>query len=254
MSGSEPGEKKLKLTSSDYRHSHATEGYGAFYQKTYERGYYAAQWREIERPLLKSVLEKLRASGKKRYLDFACGTGRIMSLATTVFEDVSGVDISDDMAQHARANSPEATIHAPRDITRDPLDSRYEVISAFRFFLNAQPELRKNVLAAMGAMQQPGDALVCNVHVNSKSPMGLAYRVRNRLLGREVAATLGLEKFRSLLDEMHYDIEEVYYYSYWPRLGSKAPALQERLLTIFEKVKLMPRGMAQSFLLVCRKR
>lgn len=248
------GEKKLKQTSSDYRDSHTIEGYGAFYQQTYERGYYAAQWREIEAPLLKNIFDKIKASGKSRYLDFACGTGRILNLASTVFDDVSGVDISIDMAHHARASCSSATIYAPRDITQNPLNEHYEVISAFRFFLNAQPELRRNVLHAMGKMQQEGDFLVCNVHVNSRSLTGLAYRLRNKILRREMASTLGLHEFKSLLSEEGYSIQNVYYYSYWPRFGNFFPTLQESILVNFEKINFLPYFMAQSFLLVCRKK
>ncbi len=239
--------------SGDYRTSHASRGYGAHYQKTYERGYYAAQWRCIEAPLLRRILEKSLKEGKSRYLDFACGTGRIMSLASTIFSDVSGVDVSEDMAQHAAAAVPGAKIFAPRDITKTPLEGPFDVITAFRFFLNAQPTLRREVLISLGKMQTVDGLLICNVHVNTKSILGRVYQARNKLKRRTVANILDIESFRAVINEAGYTIEDVYYYSYFPRIGSIFPSMQEALVTGFEKINFLPTSMAQSFLLVCRK-
>jgi len=242
----------------DYRNSHASDGYGATYLMTYARGYYAAQWEYIEAPLLRRIFERLHTAGNRSYLDFACGTGRILKVGEQLFDDATGVDISIEMAQHAREACTRATIHAPRDITAAPLEQTFDVISAFRFFLNAQPALRREVLAAMSAMQKSGGYLVCNTHVNSNSPLGIVYRLRNWLRGRKVAATLGVAEFTALLSEMGYDVEETHAYSFWPRIGSWAPGLQKRMLLAVDglhaRTNLLPRSISQSVILVCRKR
>lgn len=242
----------------DYRTSHASLGYGKIYQQTYQSGYYAAQWEHIEKPLLRRIFQRLHLAGNRRYLDFACGTGRILKVGEEVFEEATGVDISTDMAQHARHTCSRATIHAPHDVTQSPLQQTFDVISAFRFFLNAEPDLRREVLTAMWEMQKPGGYIVCNSHVNSTSILGLTYRLRNRMVSKHVAATLGIKEFTALLSEMGYEVEEKYAYSFWPRLGTRAPNLQELALLMFERLQaripVMPKGMAQSFILVCRKR
>src|SRR5438045_1629824 len=60
----------------DYRESHQALGYSGKYNRVYEIGYYAAQWRLIEEPLLRSILQPMGGK-EKTCLDFACGTGRI---------------------------------------------------------------------------------------------------------------------------------------------------------------------------------
>jgi SAM-dependent methyltransferase len=243
---------------SDYRESHSQSGYGKIYRKTYVSGYYAAQWQKIERPLLQRVFEELRTGGSRSYLDFACGTGRILQVGEGIFPHSAGVDISEDMAHHAREICKESVVHAPRDITRHPLDGSFDVISAFRFFLNAQPDLRRDVLNAMARMQTPGGVLVCNTHVNSSSIVGFAYRFRNWVTGTHTAATLGALEFTKILNDAGYDVSKTYAYSYWPRMGNRMPGFQEKAVVAVERLQqvtgVLPRGMAQSILLVCRKR
>jgi SAM-dependent methyltransferase len=242
----------------DYRTSHTSRGYGQIYQRTYQTGYYAAQWERIEKPLLRKIFDELYDEGNRSYLDFACGTGRIVKVGEEFFDEVDGVDISMDMAQHAREICTRAKIIAPRDITEEPLEKKYDVVSAFRFFLNAQPDLRREVLTAISNMQKPNGALVCNIHVNSRSILGLTYRFRNWLRSEEIAATLGIEELSTLLNDMGYNVERTYRYSYWPRIGNRAPWLQEKALLFFERIQgivpIVPRSMAQSIMLVCRKR
>lgn len=243
---------------SDYRESHNSSGYGEIYRRTYAVGYYAAQWEHIERPLLREVFQELRGTGCRSYLDFACGTGRILEVGQPFFDYLVGVDISEDMARHARAVCSSATIHAPLDITKTPLKENFDVISAFRFFLNAQPSLRREVLGAMSRMQVKGGYLVCNIHVNSLSILGRFYRLRNWMKGRKIAATLGVEEFTGLLDKAGYDVSRTYAYSFWPRIGNRMPSVQNRILLAVERWQnmtgILPAGTAQSVMFVCRKR
>jgi hypothetical protein len=58
------------MNEDDYRLSHTGEGYGEFYNKIYERGYYSALWLEVEKPTIESVLWPM--GGRDRTcLDFA---------------------------------------------------------------------------------------------------------------------------------------------------------------------------------------
>ena len=77
----------------DYRSSHATTGAVTDYIRTYEVGYYAALWEKIEKPLVQATLREL-GGPQKKCLDFACGTGRITTVAADHFAEVVGVDVS----------------------------------------------------------------------------------------------------------------------------------------------------------------
>jgi SAM-dependent methyltransferase len=222
------------MTELDYRASHARPGYGSHYSQTYKQGYYADLWKGIERPFLEDLFERMRAEGRESCLDFACGTGRITQVAERYFDPCLGVDISDEMLKIARASCQKAILEQ-RDITRNPLPRKFDVITSFRFFLNAQPALRVAALRALTAMLEANGRMIINVHVNRSSPLGVAYRVRNRLAGREM----------------------VHHYGFYPRTGWHLEWLQRALMQpterIFEKWTWLPRSWAQSFVVTCTR-
>ncbi len=237
-----------------YRLSHAAPDYGVVYDRTYDSGFYKAQWETIERPLLTGWFERLRGEGRRSLLDFACGTGRVTNVAESFFPRVVGVDVSSAMLGQARAVCRTAElIH--RDITVTPLGEQFDVATAFRFFLNAEAALRSEALHAIRGALRPGGVLVANVHVNSTSPLGLAYRLRNRLHGRQ-ANTLGYPEMRRMLVEVGFEVEQVLRYSALPRLGWFFPPGSRPLMSAFEAVLgAMPaslQGYAQSFLIQAR--
>ncbi|WP_163078392.1 methyltransferase domain-containing protein, partial [Acinetobacter baumannii] len=106
--------------------------------------YYAIQWEQVEKPLVRAILAEFARRGAMHSLDFACGTGRILQLHGEVFDDVVGTDISAEMLAVARLRCPEAQI-VEADLTTTGVSDRVagrQVCTAFRFFLNAEPALR----------------------------------------------------------------------------------------------------------------
>jgi len=235
-----------------YRGSHSAVGCGSSYARTYQRGYYRAQWEAIERPILVATLESLRRQGARSLLDFACGTGRVTVVAETLFPRVVGVDVSEPMLEVARQECRSAEVRT-HDVTRAPLDEQFDVVTAFRFFLNAEPALRDDALRAIRAMLRPGGTLLANVHVNESSPLGLVYRVRNRLMRRQVANTLGVSTMKKLLVSHGYRVESVTWYSFLPRAGWLFPPGWRALMIGVERVgQRLPAALlhvAQSFLI-----
>lgn len=176
-------------------------------------------------------------------------------MAEEVFPRTTGVDVSETMVNLARERCQRSEI-ITQDITSTPLKKQFDVITSFRFFLNAESELRKDVLNAIHENLTENGCLIANVHVNRSSILGRAYHLRNTMLGRVVANTLGFEEFRQLLQDSKFQVEEVYWYSYWPRTGWRMERLAKWMLPATDKlwsqVKLLPRGLAQSFMVVCR--
>jgi len=129
----------------DYRSSHATTGAVTDYIRTYEAGYYGALWRRIERPLVEATLREL-GGPQRRCLDFACGTGRITAVAADHFAEVVEVDVSALMlASGHHANNVRLQ---QIDITQQSLGDTFDVVTAFRFFLNAEQRLRREALVS----------------------------------------------------------------------------------------------------------
>jgi len=240
--------------SKSYQYSHAADGYGNRYKRTYEKGYYYYQWIYLEKPLLQKIFRDLKSDGAESFLDFACGTGRILKLGQDYFEETTGVDVAETMLDVARKNCTQSHI-LNTDITVRPMAERYDIISAFRFFLNAEAELRHRVLHSLHDLLNPQGVLVTNIHVNSRSLLGLFYQARNRFSAL-TANTEGYPEFRALLDQHGFLIEKVYWYGFLPRTGWYFEWVPKYFMIPLESVyRMIPflKEYSQAFICVCRR-
>jgi SAM-dependent methyltransferase len=169
-------ENRADMTESeDYRDSHLTRG--AVYDQTIfstPLDAYADRW---EAHHLERVVQRLLPVGILRYLDFACGTGRITQRVEPFAAESYGVDISESMLTVARSKC-DKTRFVCVDLTReDPDLGLFDLVTSFRFFGNAQDELRGAALSAIARRMRPGGHLVINNHRNPRSLMALARRI-----------------------------------------------------------------------------
>lgn len=145
--------------------AYEAEEYGA-------ASYSTGIWR-LQRPVLEQVVKDFRAaqSGPVRLLDFACGTGRVLSALEPLVDAADGVDISENMVAAARRKCIKARLLVGDVLARpELLQPSYEVISCFRFVLNVEPELRQRVLQRLRqVLRSPDGLLLVNVHGNSHS-------------------------------------------------------------------------------------
>ncbi len=244
---------------SSYRDSHSNPGYSRCYERTFEQGYYAHLWRGVERPLVSAILADLASRGATRSLDFACGTGRILQLHLDHFADVIGNDIAGEMLGTARGRCPAARIvHA--DLTEPGgnhgIHGR-QVCTAFRFFLNAEPQLRAAAAEAIRGCLDPGGHLVANFHVNAHSPVGRLYRLRNWMTGRTINNVMSEQDAVALLSAHGFDVEAVHWYGLWPRFGWRFDRLNRLMIMRSEALaSRVPslRRHAQIFIIVARRR
>ncbi len=72
--------------------------------KEYGPGSYASFIWDLQRPVLEKILADFRQtqSGPVRLLDFACGTGRVISCLEPLVDEAEGIDISENMVAVAR--------------------------------------------------------------------------------------------------------------------------------------------------------
>lgn len=181
-------------TTEDYRVSHVQRG--ATYDKTLAGtpfDHYMAEW---ERQHVTRIVRGLYPQGVGRYLDFACGTARITSVVAPLCGEVVGVDISPTMLSAARGKLPRATFHQC-DLTADDVDlGQFDLVTAFRFFGNAQPDLRQSALGAICRRLKPRGHLLINSHRNPRA----LYALLGRLTGApEHGMDLHFGKVRELL-------------------------------------------------------
>lgn len=88
------------------------------------------------------------------------------------------------------------------------------MVTAFRFFLNAEDTLRRDALSAIHEHLNDGGLLVSNIHMNATSPMGLVCRFLNRIRGRVVRSTLSIHAYRQMLVSNGFVVERVIGYGF----------------------------------------
>ena len=238
----------------DYRRSHI--GRAEIYERVYSMGYERWQWDLVERPIVRSILDGLRADGARSLLDFACGTGRIAGEARELFPVVEGIDVAEDMLALARARYPDVRFEQI-DITRQPLERRFDVVAAFRFFMNAQPALRLEALDAIREHLTPGGVLVANVHANSTSPLGIFHTIRAPIRHQAMPTAWSYRSFERTLNERDFEIVRAWWHTYWPRAGDHFVGIARSMLPKAEQFARrahLPRWLAQSFIVEARPR
>ncbi len=145
----------------------------AYELEEYGLGSYSSRVWQWQQPVLEQIVRAARCqrSGPTRLLDFACGTGRVLTSVEALVEEATGIDISENMAALARQKCRRAQVWVG-DILRQPelLGKDYDLVTVFRFLLNAEPAQRRQVLSQLRAVvREPEGLLVANVHGNSRS-------------------------------------------------------------------------------------
>lgn len=196
--------------SDDYRQSHV--GKGADYDADLRDETFSTYMTRREAELLPRIVRELFPTAPPKYLDFACGTGRITSMVAPLARESWGVDVSESMVAEAGKKCPQ-TRFVLRDITTQPLDeSGFELATAFRFFGNAQDDLRRAVFAAVGRHLAPGGVFVFNNHRNSGSFRAVLQRATGRY---EDHADLDLPKIEALMRPAGLRVESVVGIGWW---------------------------------------
>src|SRR3954454_9558254 len=100
----------------DYRHSHLAKGED--YDRDLSRGDFDTYMTAREREILARIVPRLFPGGVPRYLDFACGTGRITQMMEALSAESFAVNISEAMMDQARRKCARTTFLL-RDVTRE---------------------------------------------------------------------------------------------------------------------------------------
>ncbi len=199
-----------------YRSCHLAESTA----KNYDRGFYFSDYRRFVMKWEKYVLNKIinnHVSRKENYLDFACGTGRIVSLIEDAFTNSFGIDISAAMLKVAKQKVKTAAL-IEQDISINNYDfkNQMDLITAFRFFLNAEPELRSGVLRQLNKALKPDGLLVFNIHKNktvvskfADKTAILLYKITGRHFHRQ--NSISITEIKELLKEHNFEIIKTYH-------------------------------------------
>ena len=172
-----------------YRDTHATQEAADNYLKNVygPRTFDTWLWRH-EKRALREIIEGC-CSSRKNYLDFACGTGRIIETVAPLFENSTGVDVSAEMLKHARSKMSVPQL-LELDLTTDDQSAPgpFDLITAFRFLVNAESDLRRAALKALRQRIATDGLLVVNNHSNPVSTKVVTSTI-GRISGRGSGGT-----------------------------------------------------------------
>lgn len=162
----------------DYTSSHA--GRGADYDDNFDRLPFRRMLWELEQTALTRLLTSTAA---RLVVDVACGTGRIAEVVARVLPDadVLGVDVAESMLERARRRVPTAQFVRGdvRRLVELVPEGSVDLVTAFRFFANADGPLRTEAMNAIADVVRPGGFLLLNNHRNFWSPSYVARRARS---------------------------------------------------------------------------
>ncbi|HEY8648540.1 MAG TPA: methyltransferase domain-containing protein [Candidatus Limnocylindria bacterium] len=196
------------------------ERYDAMYGGS---SYDDAIW-EWQRPLVRRMLSSVaERDGRLKYLDFACGTGRVISAVEDLTTDAIGVDISPLMLARAAERVRSRLICG--DILADPklVDRDYDVITAFRFFLNTEPEMRLAIMRDLAQrLRDASSLLIFNVHGSRQSVLTLTSGYR-RLRGWPPLGLMAPAEVRALVAASGLEIRRLAGFGTLPRRLYRLP-------------------------------
>jgi ubiquinone/menaquinone biosynthesis C-methylase UbiE len=193
----------------DYRRSHMESG--DHYDAVLAAAPFDAYMADLEARFLRRAVPALFPSAPPRHLDFACGTGRVTEVVAPLCAQTVGVDVSSTMLEQARRKCP-AVRFVQADLTQgDAGLGSFDLATAFRFFGNAQDELRRDVLQALHRALRPEGVLILDSHRN---PHSLAALMHAATGGRQ-EMDLHYFKLRRLLRRHGFEIRQVLPIGVW---------------------------------------
>lgn len=203
-----------------YTDSHKKNGKG----ESYDEHYAADHWHKFlwsrEQLVLTNIVDDFFKGRDIHLLDFACGTGRIVGFLENRVATAVGVDVSESMLEIARQKLTRTEL-IQADITKQNVlhGRKFNLITAFRFFLNAEPELRRSTLKVLVALLDKDGCFVFNNHRNQTSPLvrfkyDRCHRKRN---------FMSMEETRNFVHEAGLEIAKIYPVGFLPLHKLKLP-------------------------------
>jgi len=195
-----------------YKDSHNYATKGAEYEEHYEKQPWDRFLWSREREIILQILGKYFANREIHLLDFACGTGRIAGFLEDRVNTSTGIDVSDSMLAIARKKLHRTEI-VNADITEENIlkPRKFNLITAFRFFLNAEPELRSAAMGVIAELLSEDGCFVFNNHHSLGSPW---IRLLNAWhLKKDPAGTfnvMSIDQMKRLVEGAGMKIVEIY--------------------------------------------
>ena len=240
---------------------HSAKAYDELVQSKYIRLIF-----RLEQDVVEKILSQINPQNKT-LMDFACGTGRWTALLENYFAETTGVDVSEQMLSQAKLKCSRAKF-VLTDITSETTDDaltarKFDVVTAFRFYKNAQDSLRKEVTAAIPKYLKDDGLFIFDLHLNTFSIMGiLACIMRffrfSRLFKIPVLQirTISLGQIKKLFRDSELEVIDYYGMGVFPGRSNYIILPQKMLYkaeSFFTRNKLL-RNFSYNILVIAKKK
>lgn len=194
-----------------YVFSHMDPAKGADYDRLYRTDpWHMYAWQREQATLLRILADNYPGQHIK-LLDFACGTARITSFLEDKVEEAVGVDVSGSMLAVAKEKVKRTKLLQANLLEDNVLDGqKFNLITAFRFFPNAEPELRNAALKVLTSLLSEDSCLVLNNHINQRSMFHVYYRLKNTIAKGSYWPTFSMRDCREMLLRCNLEITRIY--------------------------------------------
>lgn len=221
---------------------------------------------ELEKDILGNIFSQINAQDKS-LLDFACGTGRWTQFLENHFNHTIGVDVSKKMVGLAKQKCTKTQFFIT-DITSNSgdeplLQDQFDVITAFRFYKNAEGQLRKSATSAIAKHLKKDGLFIFDLHLNTFSIMGLLaclfrFLKINKLfkIGDLTIRTIALKDIEGLFKNSPFEIIDYYGMGIFPGRSNYTilpKTILYKIESMFTNRKIL-RKFAYNILVVAKKR
>lgn len=239
-----------------YKNSHKHPAKGKKYDTMYSESWRASLLWSLEKKALDIILKQYYTDRPIELMDFACGTGRIIQYLEEKTVMSVGVDVSESMIHEALRKVKKSKIICA-DLTVDhPFPGRsFNLITSFRFFLNAETTLRLDAMKALVALLKDDGYLVFNNHRNRLSLGGFILKILNRRNGVNLKS-MSMGEMEDLVKQCGLEIVDVFHCGIIPSGDHRTP-LPRRWVEGLENFAFNHHvfaGVSEDIVMVCRKK
>jgi SAM-dependent methyltransferase len=258
----------VSYTSAYTKHYQQQETSGESYDRSLANRFELAIFK-LEESILRDLFRRLWSGNPDTtYLDYACGTGRIVAVFKDLIRSKVGVDTSSGQLAMAQQKVPDAEFIEGNAVTDPALlgGRRFDMITSFRLLLNLEPENRGPILQALRELLTDNGYLIVDNHMNRYSVLGVTALFAHRVLGvpkkplvppgrRGIISTLSEVEMRQELAHAGLEVVEIHRLFVLPGHG-RLQLLPTRWLVPFEAfLSRIPglRLISKNQIYVCRR-
>jgi ubiquinone/menaquinone biosynthesis C-methylase UbiE len=263
--------KKAKYTSVYTESYDKNTNTGEKYERAIGNKFEMVIW-EHEQKILGEIFDKyFKDKRNLKYLDFACGTGRVISFFVNKIEaeNITGIDTSKKMLAEAESKYPSVQFINGNIATDDSLlnNKTFDLITSFRLFLNLESENRKILLSKLTPHLSKDGYIIFNNHMNRYSILGFIAFIMNKVLriplkreappGKKgIINTMTHREVLDLIDAAKLELVETYKFSLIPAHGSWIALPSEILLATEKKLSRIAflNNLGKDRIYVCKRK